>query len=167
MVRRLAIVNNYEDRLWKNVYRDGICLLWTGDTWQDGYGKISWHGVHWRAHRLAYTLKHGPIPRGLLIRHRCDKPLCISPRCLCLGREADNARDMLDRNRQSRGRRHSAIMRKVASRGADHPRATLTDNQVELVRRKRLAGATLKELSKEYGMSISGIHHLCSGRSRK
>jgi hypothetical protein len=164
--RTLANSSSYEDRLWKNTIQDGECLLWAGDTWQDGYGKISWHGVHWRTHRLAYTLKHGPIPYGKLIRHTCDKPLCLVDAHHLLGNEAQNMQDKVARNRQSRGKRHSDIMREVVKRGNEHRWTKLPDNKVELVRRKRLAGATLKSLAKEYGMSISGIHHICSGRTR-
>jgi hypothetical protein len=166
MARRLATANNYEDRLWKNTIQDGDCLLWAGDTWQDGYGKISWHGVHWRVHRLAYTLKHGPIPYGKLIRHACDRPLCLVDSHHLLGNEAQNMQDKVSRGRQSRGASHSAIMRKVVQRGESHCRAKILDKDVELMRRKRLAGATLRSLAKEYQMSISGVHHICSGRVR-
>ena len=30
------------------------------------------------AHRYAWTLEHGPIPPGLVVRHRCDEPLCTA-----------------------------------------------------------------------------------------
>lgn len=138
MAKRLATVSSYEDRLWGNTVQDGDCLLWAGGTWQDGYGKISWHGVHWRVHRLAYTIRHGSIPYGKLIRHTCDKPLCLVDAHHLFGNEAQNMQDKVARNRQSRGAKHSAIMRRVVVRGNAHRWTKLDDNAVELVRRKRL-----------------------------
>jgi hypothetical protein len=42
------------------------------------------------AHRYAWTLEHGPIPQGLVVRHRCDEPLCTATNDLVLGTYADN-----------------------------------------------------------------------------
>ncbi len=42
------------------------------------------------AHRYALTLEHGPIPTGLVSRHRCDELLCTAPGHLELGTSADN-----------------------------------------------------------------------------
>jgi hypothetical protein len=49
------------------------------------------------AHRYAWTLEHGPIPPGLVVRHRCDEPLCTANNDLVLGTYADNRWDVIAR----------------------------------------------------------------------
>ena len=49
------------------------------------------------AHRYAWTLEHGPIPAGLVVRHRCDEPLCTAAQDLDLGTYADNRWDAIAR----------------------------------------------------------------------
>jgi hypothetical protein len=49
------------------------------------------------AHRYAWTLEHGPIPPGLVVRHRCDEPLCTAASDLAVGTYADNRWDAISR----------------------------------------------------------------------
>lgn len=67
---------------------------------QQGYGKINNKpGPPLSAHVAAWITLFGPVPVGLLIRHKCDNRLCVEPRHLELGTNADNIRDMVDRGR--------------------------------------------------------------------
>lgn len=109
------------------------CWLWEGTTDPDGYGKMIVGGKQVRAHRLAYRLYIGDIPRGLLVRHKCDVPSCVNPRHLLLGTIADNNADKAARNRCRYGERHpnakltSSDVRAIliaAQDGAETPRAT-------------------------------------------
>lgn len=47
----------------------------------------------WLVHRLAWTAKHGPIPDGMVICHRCNVRRCVNPDHLALGTCADNNAD--------------------------------------------------------------------------
>ena len=49
------------------------------------------------AHRYAWTLEYGPIPPGLVVRHRCDEPLCTATQDLVTGTYADNRWDAVSR----------------------------------------------------------------------
>lgn len=77
----------------------GDCLEWSKGRFDKGYGAV-WHqGKLWRAHRLAWTLIHGPIPAGAVVRHSCDNPPCINPDHLLTGSHADNIADKFKRGR--------------------------------------------------------------------
>lgn len=75
------------------------CRLWQGAIDQDGYGILSNHQdrVRWRAHRWIWVQKFGPIPDGLVVRHKCDNRLCYRTSHLELGTVADNVDDARQR----------------------------------------------------------------------
>jgi hypothetical protein len=71
------------------------CWLWTGVIRRDGYGVFSDRA----AHRIAYAERHGPIPAGLYVCHRCDVKSCVNPDHLFLGTARENTLDMLAKGR--------------------------------------------------------------------
>lgn len=82
------------------------CRLWKkpGST---GYGNISVAGRTMRAHRAAWIAKYDVIPRGLVVCHRCDTPLCINTDHLFLGTQKDN---MIDKAlKMGHGRREEGV----------------------------------------------------------
>ena len=67
-----------------------------------GYGRFQsgpgrYTSVITTAHRYAWTVAHGPIPAGLVVRHRCDEPLCTAEADLELGTARDNRWDAVMR----------------------------------------------------------------------
>jgi hypothetical protein len=75
------------------------CWIWVASTDGSGYGKFKGPFGTKRAHRLSYEFFHGPIPDGMVVRHRCpggDNPLCVNPRHLYLGTQEDNIHDMMN-----------------------------------------------------------------------
>jgi len=96
---------DFRDRFWSRVDQsdpDG-CWLWKGYTLPNGYGRLRSCGVVTYAHRVAYELSKGTIPKGLFILHSCDRPGCVNPMHLRAGTQVEN---MVDR--YARGRRRVA-----------------------------------------------------------
>jgi hypothetical protein len=76
------------------------CVEWSGCRTKHGYGKATFNGGWKLAHRAAWEDRHGPIPNGLCVLHRCDNPPCINTDHLFLGTPKDNA---VDRTNKGRG----------------------------------------------------------------
>ena len=88
-----------DEQFWAKVDRDGECWEWAAARNSKGYGSLCVGGKWTMAHRHAYALTHGPIAKGLVVRHTCDNPPCVNPAHLLLGTYSDNMRDALERGR--------------------------------------------------------------------
>jgi len=54
------------------------CWRWRGAASKGGYGSFG-RNPTWKAHRLAYTIFIGPIPKGLTLDHLCRNRTCVNP----------------------------------------------------------------------------------------
>lgn len=68
------------------------CQEWMGLR-NHGYGYIGLNYKMIRVHRKVWELKHGPIPKGLHVLHRCDNPPCCNLEHLFLGTHQENMDD--------------------------------------------------------------------------
>lgn len=66
--------NTAED-FWRRTMDDGACVIWTGGM-RKGYGRMRWNSRYEPAHRLAFFLRLGRWPEGIL-RHLCNRPECV------------------------------------------------------------------------------------------
>lgn len=64
---------------WSRVDKTDGCWLWTAAKNSDGYGYFSIKGYSVRAHRWAYELNVGPIPKNRVIDHLCRNRSCVRP----------------------------------------------------------------------------------------
>ena len=86
---------------WKYANRKGDeeCWPWDGVVDHNGYGRVVFMTSVYKAHRVSYEMANGPIPDGLLVRHKCDNPNCVNPNHLEVGTHADNMADAVKRGR--------------------------------------------------------------------
>lgn len=82
----------------------GECWVWTGATNARGYGVVDVDGQTMLAHRAVFSQEHPDIIiEGYEVCHSCDNPPCIRPLHLWVGTRAQNAADMVAKDRK-RGR---------------------------------------------------------------
>jgi hypothetical protein len=167
--RNLANGRPPEQRFWAFVKKSDdsrACWEWQGNRNDSGHGRFSWDGHKNYAHRFSYIIHIGPIPPGLLVRHRCDNPPCVNPSHLLLGTKGDNAQDAKERGLLPTGdlspaRRHLDTV----PRGERHPHHKLTWEQVCEIRERYAAGGIMqKELVAEYHSSPTVISMLLAGK---
>jgi hypothetical protein len=98
------------ERFWRDIIPEPMsgCWLWDGPMDDHGYGRMRVGKTKRRLHQISYELNVGPIPAGLIVRHRCDNRICCNPDHLVLGTVIDNIRDMDKRGRRSVGVKHNA-----------------------------------------------------------
>lgn len=117
------------------------CVLWTGCTDKDGYGKIQYgsgHGsIYTRAHRVSYELAYGAFDSSLHVLHTCDNPTCVNPEHLFLGTNTDNMRDMASKYR---GKHH-----------------VVTPPLSWVIRRLRVDGLTYRQIAARVGVSATTV----------
>lgn len=84
-----------EERFWSKVAIAGPddCWPWLGARKQTGHGDFGIGSKTVRAHRFAYEFQNGPIPEGLVVRHKCGFAPCCNPFHLELGTHTENMRD--------------------------------------------------------------------------
>lgn len=125
--------------------------MWPHGTNRKGYGSLTWNGKRWTAHRLAWHLTYGNVPR--LVRHSCDNPPCCDVTHLLDGTPASNSADMVARGRS-----------KYGERNWNH---RLTDESVDAMRADRLTGMSYSALSAEYGVHVSTVADVITGKTWK
>lgn len=131
----------------KSIYDEATqCRNFTGHTEVGGYGVIRFRCKDIKAHRVTWEGINGPIPKGKIVRHKCDNPGCVNPDHMELGTHAENSRDMTDRNRQAKGEKNAA--------------AKLTEDNVKEIRILRSLGMGLSELARQYKVTPTLIQSI-------
>lgn len=114
------------------------CLIWPFSA-NGGYGTLAWNPipdypsvrVNEKAHRIAYFLRYGVLPRPCGL-HSCDDPLCYNWRHITPGDDLRNARERVERG-LARG-----------AKGSANAAAKLSD---ELVAEIKVLSATLSHVA--------------------
>jgi hypothetical protein len=149
----------------------GACLVWTGARTAAGYGQIQRRKIAAAplyVHHVMWIARHGDIPDGKHVLHKCDNPPCFREGHLFLGDHQANMDDKMAKGRHRHGHlygdEHPARKNPVfLKRGEQHPMVKLTWAQVEEIRLRPLESATV--LGKEFGVTRSAIDAIRKGRT--
>ena len=63
---------NFGERFFSHVEKGPFCWFWKGGKFSNGYGNFAIRHTNKKAHRVAWELENGKIPKGMLVLHRCD-----------------------------------------------------------------------------------------------
>lgn len=152
------------DRFWHYVVRGGEddCWLWTGPKNNAGYGVFTTsrpYRTSTTAHRYAWELGNGALERGLVVRHRCDVPLCCNPGHLEPGTPKDNTADMVARGR---GDWQNGHKREWAPRVRK-----LSDDSVREIRRLGAAGNLRAwDIADRFGCGEAHVYAILAGKRK-
>lgn len=75
------------------------CWRYTAHTGTDHYGQFWKDGEARPAHIVSYELFAGPVPKGILLMHKCDNRWCVNPEHLEPGTKQTNNDDTAAKGR--------------------------------------------------------------------
>lgn len=145
--KRRALVDRFNEKIDRSGGPDA-CWPWNAKTNGGGYGRIQRGGQgegEVTANVLAWTMVNGPVPEGLVVRHTCDNPPCCNPKHLITGTVKQNSRDMVERGRSVRGKRHHK------AKVADH---------VDEIRQRYASGESSPSIGRRFGVEPASIERI-------
>jgi Autographiviridae endonuclease len=138
-----------------DIPRQKGCITYLGGISKNGYGVFAIDRKSHAAHRIAYELFVGRIPKNKMVLHTCDNRKCVAPKHLFIGTHSENMKDMYKKERHH------------ANRGEKHGMAKLTKLQVEDIRRKIKEGVKRKLIAETYGISTATVSDIKYKKSWK
>ena len=93
-------------RFWKNIIYSSYCWEWKGYKNHDGYGMMSLSpktaGTSKLAHRHIWEILVGPIPKDMIVCHKCDNTGCVRIDHLFITTQQGNQMDCIVKGRRPR-----------------------------------------------------------------
>lgn len=138
---------DYKQRFLSKVKTGNGCHAWVGTKFSTGYGAFWFKGQNRGAHRIAWEMTNGEIPKGLFVCHKCDNPACVNVEHMFLGTIQDNNEDKRIKERQARGESQAA--------------SKLTEEDVREIRAiYSQGGISQTELGRRYGVGHTLISYV-------
>lgn len=95
-------------------------------------------------HRYVYENLHGiRLDSNVVLRHKCDNPMCINPNHMITGSHKENVQDRVERNRSAKGEVNG--------------RSKITEEDVRYIRASK---ETKAFLSKKFGVDPKVIYNV-------
>lgn len=153
---------NPQERFMERVYPEPNCGCWLWSGTASGkpgaqYGRLVFKGRPILAHRRAYELFVGPIPKAKnknepgLILHKCNNTYCVNPDHLVLGTHRQN----FDQCRND--------SREIHPVGVSHGLAKLDERAIRDIRILYDRGVARPRIAKLYCMTSNGIRYGLKG----
>lgn len=133
------------------------CWLWLKSC-RSGYGVVKLDGEAY-AHRLSWRACHGPIPRGMLVCHKCDVRACCNPDHLFLGTYKDNRVDADRKGRTAVKDRHPFRRPEIAAKVAGELNANATITS-EIAKRVYLSPGSYREIARTFSISKAMVANI-------
>lgn len=144
-----------EEEFWALVDKrsSNECWPWKGFS-NRGYGRVTYNGKIWKAHRLAWVFVNGPISSpSIYCCHKCDNPPCVNPEHIFLGTAKDNVDDAIRKGRLFK------------AQGQSHGKAKLTDSQVMYIKRMLRYGGKSGAIARVFGVDRTAIKKIKTGEN--
>jgi len=106
------------------------CWPWLGTSTnktQGAYGTITVNNKTIPAHVFSYMYHKGRIPKGYVVRHKCDNPRCVNPAHLEIGTKRENALDHVEREPNSRVKLNTECVKVIKWFLKNHPDSQLAN----------------------------------------
>jgi len=130
----------------------GNCLLWVGGK-RNGYGRLRRRGKSFSVHVRVFEEYNRKLLPGEVVRHSCNRTLCINPDHLLAGSQRDNVWDAV-KSRTHQNPRHP---------GEKHPLAKLRLVQVAKIKKLATLGFSHTEIAKQFPVKRRQISRILQG----
>lgn len=134
----------------KNVIRKEGCFGWLGSTDKDGYGILPFHNKYKRAHRAAWFLKYGSIPKKMIC-HTCDNKICTNTLHMFAGDAKSNKED--------------EVLKKRHAYGSKNGSAKTNEEQVVGIKKMLSQGILQSKICNIMSLSKSIVSRIATGKT--
>jgi len=141
-------------RFLNSVYQrsDDECWPWLGAINSNGYGNFICDGSTHKAHRISFRIFSGELSTDDVILHKCDNRACVNPRHLVKGTQAENIKDMLNKNRDN-----------YSHKGSSNGRSKLHEEDVKQIKQMLISQKLQRDIADQFNVSISTISQINRG----